>query len=134
MAFVDFGRQVINKILDYAVGVTFEAKLLPYPTLITHILEKQDTFPRDDEVVIKTRRHQLEYTIGQMPNDFLQSEIPKARALAQEIRQLHLGVNIVLQKLIEDILVQKRIVAQALALIPRFFDPSDEDDRKPLLS
>lgn len=35
LEFIDFGHLVINKMLDYAFGVTVEAKLLPYlPSLL----------------------------------------------------------------------------------------------------
>lgn len=62
--FVDFGRPVINKMMNFAFSVTIEGKLLLYLALITRILKIQGITPTNDKEIVKTRHHQPGHTIG----------------------------------------------------------------------
>lgn len=90
---VNFGYIVVHKMLDYAADATSESRVLPYPSLITKLLESQSVVPQTDDDIVKTQRHLLNNSLHTMPNDF-KGKLPGAgEALVKAIHGMLLDHN-----------------------------------------
>lgn len=107
MEFIDFGWLVISKMFDYANGAIAKSKVLPYPALITKLLEVNKITHQHDELVVALKWHSPGKCLRNMANDFIRSELPKRKELVREVRKQIFVVNANLQKLSREIFNKK---------------------------
>lgn len=108
---VSFGYIVVHKMLDYVAHAISKSRVLPYPSLITNLLESQRVVPQIDKNIVKTCRHLQNPSLYIMPNDF-KSKIPVAgEALAKEICGMLIDYNSIIQQVIDSLMNVNRFVA-----------------------
>lgn len=72
--------------LHYVADATFEKRVLPYPSLITTLLESQGVVPQADEDIVKIPNTSLQT----MLNDF-KGKLSTVGALVKKIRGMLIG-------------------------------------------
>lgn len=111
LEFVNFRRIVITKMLEYVEGVVSKSRVMPYPALITKLLEVNNIKAKDNELVIPIKRHLLDRSLRNMHNAFMRSKLPKGKELIMEVKQDMNNITCTIQHLIEELYQRKRHLA-----------------------